>query len=224
MTATTARRRPPDESSDAEPPGDGPLIVACAALTADLRAVLGQLGADELAEVRWVPAQLHNHPDRIVEAIVDRIGDRALDGRDVLVGFADCGTAGEVDALVESLRSRGARVARLPGAHCYEFFAGDRFTELHDAAPGTFYLTDFLAKHFDALVWAGLGLDRHPELTAAYFGNYTDLVLLSQTDEPDVLGAARAAADRLGLRFRHVHVGRAALAVAVDVTMRSRAA
>ena len=36
-------------------------------------------------------------------------------------------------------------VQRLPGAHCYEFFAGAGvFAQLADAEPGTFYLTDFL--------------------------------------------------------------------------------
>ncbi len=206
------------------PATDGPLIVACAALTSDLRAVLSQLGLGDAAEVRYVRASLHNRPDLIVDAIIERIGGHPIEGRDVVVGFADCGTAGGIDALVETLRGRGANVTRLPGAHCYEFFGGDRFAELHDRAPGTFYLTDFLAKHFDALVWAGLGLDRYPELTVTYFGNYTHVVLLSQTDDPDVVLAARAAAERLGLQFDHVHVGRGALADAVSVTMRAQVA
>ena len=90
---------------------------------------------------------------------------------------------------------------------------------MHDRSPGTFYLTDFLARHFDALVWAGLGLDRHPELATAYFGNYTHLVLLSQTDDPEVVLRARAAAQRLGLQFDHVHVGRGPLVDAVSVSV-----
>jgi hypothetical protein len=94
------------------------------------------------------------------------------------------------------------------------------FTALADAELGTFYLTDFLAKHFDALVWEGLGLDRHPELLQAYFGNYTRLVLLSQTERSDVLEAAQTAAQRLGLRFQHVHVGLDQFHDAVSVSLR----
>ena len=219
MTVATARRAPACESA-----ADDPLIVACAALTADLRAVLGQLGRRDTAEVRYVPAALHNRPERIVDAVLERIGELPIEGRHVIVGYADCGTSGGIDDLVELLRHRGAIVTRLPGAHCYEFFGGARFNELSNRSPGTFYLTDFLAKHFEALVWAGLGLDRHPELTAAYFGNYTHVVLLSQTDDPHVVSRARCAADRLGLLFEHVHVGRGLLIDAVSVAIGSQVA
>ena len=171
-----------------------------------------------------MPAALHNRPERIVGAVLERIGELPVEGRHVIVGYADCGTSGGIDDLVELLRDRGAIVTRLPGAHCYEFFGSARFNELSNRSPGTFYLTDFLAKHFDALVWAGLGLDRHPELTAAYFGNYTHVVLLSQTDDPRVVSRARAAADRLGLLFDHVHVGRGPLVDAVSVAIRSQVA
>ena len=91
------------------------------------------------------------------------------------------------------------------------------FAALHEAEPGTFYLTDFLAKHFDALVWGSLGLDRHPELRDMYFGNYRRVVLLSQTDDPAVVEAGRRAAEMLGLEFEHVHVGRRPFAEAVSV-------
>ena len=105
---------------------------------------------------------------------------------------------------------------RLPGAHCYELFAGaNEFATLHDEELGTFYLTDFLTRHFDALVWSGLGLDRHPELRDTYFGRYGRVVLLSQTSDPDVIARARTAADRLGLAFVHHPTGRDGLRVPV---------
>ena len=123
--------------------------------------------------------------------------------------------------FVDGLAAPG--IARLPGAHCYEFFAGaDAFAALHDGEPGTFYLTDFLAKHFDALVWQGLGLDRHPSLRDAYFGNYRRVVLLSQIDDPSVLAAAQDAAARLDLSFEHRHTGLAPFAGAVAVGLSSR--
>jgi hypothetical protein len=185
-----------------------PLVIACGALAGELRAVFD----DDLVETRYLPAHLHNRPERIVpavEAILVEAGDRP-----VFVAYADCGTGGLLDALLD----RHPGVARLPGAHCYEVFAGaDLFAHLHDAEPGTFFLTDFLARHFEALVWQGLGLDRHPGLRDTYFGNYRRVVLLSQSTDPDVVAAGQAAADRLGLAFEHRHVGRHRLAAAIQV-------
>jgi hypothetical protein len=95
------------------------------------------------------------------------------------------------------------------------------FAQLHDDQPGTFYLTDFLAKHFTALVWEGLGLDRHPQLRDTYFSNYTRVVLLSQTTDPKVVEFAEAAAAQLGLSFEHRHVGVQGLANSIPVTFSS---
>ena len=113
-------------------------------------------------------------------------------------------------------------MSRLPGAHCYEFFAGTTdFLNAHDEEPGTFYLTDFLAKHFDALVWQGLGLEDHPELLSAYFGNYRRVVLFSQTVDPEIVRAGQEAAQKLGLSFEHRHVGLKQFADAVPVFFKS---
>jgi Protein of unknown function (DUF1638) len=194
---------------------NSPLVVACGALATELRAVLTGQGLDGV-EVHYLPANLHNRPERIVPALRDLI-DGAGTERELFVAYADCGTGGGLDAFLDEHPG----IERLPGAHCYEFFAGsERFAALHDAEPGTFYLTDFLAKHFEVLVWRGLGLDRHPSLLPVYFGNYHRLVLLSQGDDPSVIAAAEAAAERLGLDFQHEHTGLEpfAAAVAVGVT------
>jgi hypothetical protein len=194
-----------------------PLIIACGALASELRAVLSGQGLDGV-DVRYLPAHLHNRPERIVPALTELI-ERDGDDRDVFVAYADCGTGGALDAFLAGHPG----VERLPGAHCYEFFTGsERFAALHDAEPGTFYLTDFLAKHFETLVWQGLGLDRHPSLLPTYFGNYHRVVLLSQRDDPAVVSAARAAARRLGLTFEHEHTGLAAFAAAVSVGLTRR--
>lgn len=181
-----------------------PLVLACAALVSELRAVLAASGADERIELDLLPAPLHNTPDRIVDAIDARLAD-VDPARPVVLGYADCGTGGALDAYIaRSERS----ITRLPGAHCYEFFAGgDRFAELHEAEPGTFYLTDFLAKHFDALVWRGMGLDRHPTMRDFLFGNYRRVVLLAQAGDPSVAERGRAAAECLGLEFVSVSTG-----------------
>jgi hypothetical protein len=185
-----------------------PLVLACGALAGDLRAVLAAGGFDTHIEVEYLPANLHNRPELIAPALRPRVQAACDAGRPVFVAYADCGTGGALDALLAEFPG----VDRLPGAHCYEVFAGSvAFDALHHDELGTFYLTDFLAKHFDALVWNGLGLDRHPELRDTYFGAYRRVALLSQVPDANVVARARAAAARLGLEFVHHPTGRAGL-------------
>jgi len=121
----------------------------------------------------------------------------------MFVAYADCGTRGELDQV---LREEG--IERLPGAHCYEFFATARvFAQLADAEPGTFYLTDFLLRHFERLVVRPLGLDRHPELVQQYFRNYRKLVYLSQAPRADAIEQAGLIAERFGFQFEHRFTG-----------------
>jgi hypothetical protein len=118
------------------------------------------------------------------------------------------------------LEARG--VSRLPGAHCYDFLAGEKiYAGLQDEEPGTFYLTDFLARHFERLVIGTLGLDKHPELKSAYFGNYTRLVYLAQTDSDELTEMAQKAADKLGLRFERIFTGTGEMLPALDAAMQA---
>ena len=186
------------------------LVVACGALARELLEVVRANGLHGI-DVECLPASYHNTPDLIPDAVAARV----LESRDrydeVYVGYADCGTGGRLDAVCEELG-----VERLPGAHCYQFFTGTAaFTELQDAEIGTFYLTDYLVRHFDRLVIGFLGIDRHPELRDDYFGNYTRLVYLAQVDDPGLVSRAEAAADRLGLRFEHRPTGYGELATSV---------
>jgi len=182
-----------------------PLVVACGALVAELRAVLQANGLTDGVEVRYLPANLHNRPGGIVPGLRELLDEHDPDhDRTVLIGYADCGTGGGLDALL----AERPNLRRLPGNHCYEFFSGTpAFEAMAEAELGTFYLTDFLAKHFEALIWQGLGLDDHPELLPDYFGHYTRLVLLSQSPTDALVAAGEAAAARLGLRFEHVRTG-----------------
>jgi uncharacterized protein DUF1638 len=192
-----------------------PLVLACGALAGDLRAVLGASGFDAHVDVEYLPARLHNRPDAIAPMLRPRLRAAVDARRPVFVAYADCGTGGALDALLAEFPG----VQRLAGAHCYEMFAGSApFRALHDKELGTFYLTDFLTKHFDALVWRGLGLDRHPRLRDTYFGAYRRVVLLSQAPEPhltELVARAREAAARLGLAFVHHPTGRDGLGVPV---------
>ena len=186
-------------------------IIACAALHRELRTVLAPFG--DAIRVELLPANLHNRPERIPAAVEQLIVQLRSDGiGPVSVAYADCGTGGLLDVV---LIRHG--VNRLPGAHCYQFFAGSQlFAELSDAEVGTFYLTDYLALHFEVLVWRGLGLDRHPELRDQYFGHYTRLLWLSQGENSVTEQKALAAADLLGLRYDHRHTGLAPFSLAVD--------
>ncbi len=202
-----------------------PLVIACGALATELRAVLKAHGFAEAVEVSYLPANLHNRPERIVPELEPLLDAAAAQGRTVFVAYADCGTGGALDALLE----RHPGVQRLPGSHCYEFFSGaEQFAAIHEEELGTFFLTDFLAKHFEPLLWQGLGLDRHPELRDMYFGNYRRVVLISQTTSEAIVALGRAAAERLGLEFEHRHVGlepfAGVVAEAVAVSLRRRVA
>ena len=178
------------------------LIIACGALARELGDVIKTSRLDWV-DIECLPAVLHNTPKLITDAVRERL-DRASGRYDMIfVGYADCGTGGMLDRLLEE---RG--IERLPGAHCYEFFAGaNRFAQLHEEDPATFYLTDFLVKHFDRLVWQGLGLDRWPQLRDDYFGNYRRVIYLSQVSSDVLVPRAMEAAARLGLAFEHHHVG-----------------
>ena len=186
------------ESGARSPDGRGrTLVLACGALAHELNAVIALNGLSDL-DIECLPAHLHNRPSEIPDAVaarIDRARQRGTHDR-ILVGYADCGTGGRLAALVDDQPD----VEMLAGAHCYEFFAtSPRFAEIQDAEIGSFYLTDFLVKHFERMVWEGLGLDRHPELLSSYFGNYTRCVYLAQTDDPELVAEAETAAARLGL-------------------------
>ncbi|MEM7339635.1 MAG: DUF1638 domain-containing protein [Actinomycetota bacterium] len=185
-------------------------MLACGALARELLAITSQPGLDHV-HVECLPAELHNRPDRIPAAVEARLDAVAGSYDEIILGYADCGTGGLLDALCER---RG--IVRLPGAHCYELFAGRAtFAALHEAELGTFYLTDYLARHFDRLIVQGLGLDRHPELADMYFGHYTRLIHLAQLDDPALAVKAEAAAKRLGLRFESMSTGYGELASSV---------
>jgi hypothetical protein len=155
-------------------------------------------------DLTCLPASLHNRPERIPAAVVARIRRARREGYDrIFVAYADCGTGGLLD---RALAAEG--VERLAGAHCYEVYAGrEAFAALSEQEAGTFYLTDFLVRNFDRLVVRGLGLDRYPELLPLYFGNYTRLLYLAQTEDARLTETAEAGARRLGLAFERRFVG-----------------
>ena len=195
-----------------EPGASRPLVIGCGALAKELVALTRRAGMPPV-DLTCLPATLHNRPERIPDAVRARIRKaRDLGYTQLFVAYADCGTGGRLDRVLEE-----EGVARLEGAHCYEVYAGHAaFAALSEEEPGTFYLTDFLARNFDRLIVRGLGLDRHPELLSAYFGNYRRLVYLAQTDDPELTARARRGARRLGLRFERRAAGYGELGPAMD--------
>lgn len=204
-------RRSPEGSASIRRGRDRPLVIGCGALARELVALTRRAGLPEV-DLTCLPATLHNRPERIPEAVRARIRKARAAGREALfVAYADCGTGGLLDRVLEQ-----EGVARLEGAHCYEIYAGRAaFAAMSEAEPGTFYLTDFLARNFDRLVVRGLGIDRHPELLPLYFGNYSRVVFLAQTDDPALTALARRGARRLGLRFERRLTGHGELAPAM---------
>jgi hypothetical protein len=186
------------------------LVIGCGALARELKA-LRELGSWEHVAIECLPADLHNTPDQIPGAVRARIEAGRSTHDEVFVAYADCGTGGRLDAVLDEYG-----VERLPGSHCYEFFAGaERFAAQHEAEPGTFYLTDFLVRHFERLVIRGLALDRHPELRSEYFGNYRRVLYLAQSRSSELEGQARACAERLDLEFETVFTGLEPLGLAL---------
>ena len=178
------------------------LVIACGALAREIAALRKANGWSRL-DVQCLPAELHNRPERIAPAVREKIRSNRGRYTSIFVAYGDCGTGGALDAV---LAEEG--VERIPGAHCYEFFASPAlFKELADAEPGTFYLTDFLLRHFERLVIRGLGIDRHPELAGQYFGNYRRVVYLAQDESWERFTAASAVAKRLGLEFDYRFTG-----------------
>ena len=172
------------------------LFITCGAIAREVIAIK-TLNKFSNVEVSCLPASWHNSPEKITPAIKKKIRAAKTKFARIFVLYGDCGTGGELDKLIEE-----EGVTRIPGPHCYEFFMGrEEFEEAHADEPGCFYLTDYLARHFDRVVLKGLGLDRFPELLFEYFKNYKKLIYIAQTHDSSLELKARKAADRLGLQY-----------------------
>ena len=188
---------------------DGParddtvLVIACGMIAREVLAVKEKLSFDHL-ELTCLPAEFHYYPDRIAPALDKAILQAKADGyQHIFVGYADCGTGGMVDRICEK-----HGVERMEGPHCFAFYQGiEAFKALEDGDMLAFYMTDFLCRQFEAFFIKPLGLDRHPELIADYFGNYEKVVYLAQTNDPALDKVAEDAARLLGLAYERRYTG-----------------
>jgi hypothetical protein len=180
-------------------------VIACGALTLHLRRIVDD--RDLAIDIYPLPPEMHNRPKHIapeVEALLDRLSGEY---ERVIVAYADCGTRGELDAM---LAQRG--IARLRGNTCYDVFASSTVREALEAEPGTYLLTDFLVRSFERVVVRGLGLDRYPDLRDDYFRHYTRVLWLAQRPTADLALRAREIAKYLGLRLQISETGESGLA------------
>ncbi len=184
------------------------LVLGCGALAHDMIALVKNNEAlKAVIDIRCLPAKLHNTPQLIAGEVDKYLQQHGHNYADIFVAYGDCGTAGELDRVLDKYQAQ-----RLPGAHCYEFFAGsDHYQGLIDEEIGSFFLTDYLVRHFERLVIEGLGLDRYPELFDDYFKHYKRLVYLAQTENAELRDKARRHAEAFGLDYEYRMVGIAGL-------------
>ena len=187
------------------------LVIGCGALAEELSA-LKRANQWTALDIKCLDAALHNRPERIADRLESVLAQHHAQYTNILIAYADCGTGGAVDRVAQQFNAQ-----RLPGAHCYEFYATSPvFEALAEAEPGTFYLTDFLVRHFDRLVIEEMKLDEHPELEEMLFGRYRKVVYLAQVDSSELLDQAERAATRLKLPLEVVTTGYGLLAKTVE--------
>ena len=178
------------------------LVIACGALAKEITALIRINNWNHL-QLRYLPAKLHNEPNKIPQNIRNYLENARNKYSRIFIGYADCGTGGQLDILLEEFG-----VQRLPGAHCYEFFSSTQnFSKIIEEEPGSFFLTDFLLKSFEKLIWQGLKINRHPELLKIYFRHYKRLVYLAQTESKDLQIQAQEIAKRLELNYLYQFTG-----------------
>jgi hypothetical protein len=180
------------------------LVLGCGALVYDMVALIKKNEIlNDVIDLQCLPAKLHNTPQLIAGEVDKYLSLHAHKYADIFIAYGDCGTAGALD---EVLTKYGAE--RIAGAHCYEFFAGsEAFEKITDEELGSFFLTDYLVKHFDRLVVEGLGLDRYPELFDAYFKHYNDMVYIAQTEDLELQKLAKQHAKLFGMNYKYYYTG-----------------
>lgn len=186
-------------------PATRPLaMVVCGALAREVHEIADRRGWE--VDIHGVPAEHHLYPDRIVQAVDEKLTD--LDGayEKVVVVYGDCGTAGALDRILERHRA-----VRPTGPHCYAMLAGCNTDRLSEQIPETYFLTDYLVRCWEATVLEGLGLDKRPELKEMCFEGFKRLIYLRQTPAADLEEKAFEIAGFLELPLEIWDVGLAGL-------------
>jgi Protein of unknown function (DUF1638) len=193
-------------------------LIACGAIAQPCKEIVDRHHWP--VDVHPLPPLLHNQPQLIAGEVRRLATDLGSSYAAVAVGYADCGTYGALDSVCDELG-----LARLPGLHCYDVFAGpSRLEQYFVDQPGTYLLTDFLVRSFARTVIQELGLDRHPDLRDTYFGHYTRVVWLAQQPDAELHRLAEDAAASIGLPLTVVETGDARLEAALAELVKPAAA
>ena len=192
-----------DLKADHQKNADRVQVIACGAIAHEVLAVCKQAGLDHI-DLTCLPALWHIRPEKIAPALRVKIAEAKANGfGKIYIGYAECGTKGEIDKICEQ-----EGIERLPGPHCYAFYTGtDKFLAESEHEITSFYLTDLITRQFDAFITLPLKLDKHPELIEMVFGNYEKIVYLAQTDDDELDARARKAAEFLGLAYERRFTG-----------------
>ncbi|HEY7749125.1 MAG TPA: DUF1638 domain-containing protein [Aestuariivirgaceae bacterium] len=210
---TTVNLRPSEEFAFTNGKGDV-LLIACGALAREIVDLI-ERNHWSAFDVACLPAKWHNRPELIAPGVREKIRQARGKYKRIFVLYGDCGSGGMLDRMLEE-----EGVERIDGPHCYAFYSGnENFARTSDDDVTAFFLTDYLARHFDKLIWEGLGLKDHPELLQDYFGNYTKVVYLAQTRDEELAKRAMAGAKKLGLAYEYRYTGYGEL----EEVMRTRA-
>ena len=179
------------------------LMIGCGAVAHEMVAVIKANKWDHVT-LTCLPADWHNTPTKIPDGMARKIAEGREEGYDKIIClYADCGTGGMLDALLEK-----ENVERIPGPHCYQFFATEPvFEEMMEEELGTFFLTDYFVRHFDRLIMDGFGISKHPELKDMLFSGYKRAIYLAQTKDPDLEEMAKDCAQKLELEYEYQFVG-----------------
>lgn len=195
-------------------------VIGCGMIAREILAICEQLDLNHV-DLKCLPAMWHHYPDRIAPGVDAAIDQARSDGfEQIFVAYADCGTGGHLDAVCER-----QNVERIPGPHCFSFYLGNEtFEQEADELLTCFFMTDFLARHFQTFLVKPLGLDRHPELLDMYFGNYTKMIYLAQTEDEALTRNAVIAAEFLGLEYEKRFTGYGGLESAIGQSVVEKAA
>lgn len=177
------------------------LVICCGAVAREITAIVRRNNWEHI-RVQCLAPELHNDPQRLLDGVRAKIRDNRERFDRMMVLYSDCGTGGGMQKMLDEEGVEG-----IGGAHCYEVFAGPSFSSIIEEEPGCFFVTDFLARNFERLVFRGLGLDRYPKLRDVYFGRYRKLVYLAQSRDPETRAKAEAAAESIGLEFEFRYTG-----------------
>jgi hypothetical protein len=188
----------------------GTLLIACGALAREVVQII-EINQLKNFDVQCLPARLHHRPNLIPATLDAMLEKHHQHYKNIYVVYGDCGTAGGIDKVLQKYQ-----VERISGPHCFSFFEGnDNFADNEDDIT-SFFLTDFLCKHFDKFIWQEFGLDREESMVELLFGNYQKVVYVAQTENAELKTKALEISKRLGLEFEYRYRGYGDLGVFIE--------